>query len=267
VPELEAIYDAPMAELVPDLRKAIGVWVASPTVPLITLALSTLPVTVWATLRWPNVLLFYLPVALVTAGFYGTQRIWYLRRFRGNDLASGELLSLTWSFSGRFITLGLMVAFPWFLLGIVETLTIDLTSAGAWWRTISLITYVVYFLAIDFLLTFATPMLAFKTRSASQALDLGIRMIRQTWPRAALYVLVPPLALQLLIYRPLGLFRLSWLAIAIEAAVAALINLLFKGAVAAFYLREVPAIGDDGAAHLAHPTVMATDGAGSIEAQ
>src|SRR3989442_10207954 len=55
-------------------------------------------------------------------------------------------------------------------------------------------------IAMDFALTFVTPALAFTTRSAWRALGIGLAMIRQTWPRSALYVLCPPLALSVMNY-------------------------------------------------------------------
>jgi hypothetical protein len=110
--------------------------------------------------------------------------------------------------------------------------------------------------ALDLLLTFVTTELALRTRSASQALDAGIRMIRRTWPAAAYYVFVPPLAIQVLVYQLAGIGGTSLIGILAAAAVAALISLLFKGAIAAFYLRQVPGISDDGAVYLAHPTTV-----------
>src|SRR5207247_11202300 len=58
--------------------------------------------------------------------------------------------------------------------------------------------FVVLFVTRDFLLTFVTAALAYTTRSAVRGLAMGVAMIRQTWPRSALYVLCPPLALNLL---------------------------------------------------------------------
>ena len=99
----------------------------------------------------------------------------------------------------------------------------------------------------DFALTFVTPALAFTTRSVWKALGIGLRMIRQTWPRSGLYVLCPPLAVNFVnVVFPMhqiGL-RLS------VAAVATLLGLIAKGATAAFYVREKAISCPDGAAHL-----------------
>ena len=72
-------------------------------------------------------------------------------------------------------------------------------------------------------------------------------MIRQTWPRSALYVLCPPLALNLLhMIHPIS-GRTVGLAI---SSVLVVVSLLAKGAIAAFYLRERGSYSDDGAAYI-----------------
>src|SRR5439155_17730717 len=104
------------------------------------------------------------------------------------------------------------------------------------------------FVTLDFLLTFVTAALAYPTASALRAMGIGFAMIRQTWPRSALYVLCPPLALNLLhVIHPVS-GRTVGLAI---SSVLVLISLLAKGAIAAFYLRERGSYSEDGAAYIA----------------
>jgi hypothetical protein len=122
---------------------------------------------------------------------------------------------------------------------------------GAWYVGLTVVSVV-----FDLLLTFVMAELAFRTRSAIQALDDGLRMIWRTWPAEAYYVLVPPLAIQVLVYQLARIGGTSWFGICAAAAVAALISLLFKGAITSFYLRQVPGAGDDGAVHFAHPTSL-----------
>ncbi len=106
---------------------------------------------------------------------------------------------------------------------------------------------IVFFVAMDFALTFVTPALAYTTRSALRALGMGLVMIRQAWPRCALYVLCPPLALNLLhLVYPVGSVTVG-LAI---SSVLVVVSLLAKGAIAAFYLRERGSYSDDGAAYI-----------------
>jgi hypothetical protein len=98
---------------------------------------------------------------------------------------------------------------------------------------------------VDIALTFVTSALVFSTRSAREALRIGFKMIRRTWPRSGLYVLCPPMALNMLnaIYPT----HIAPVRIATTVGLA-LLALLAKGATAAFYLREQPvsldAIGD-----------------------
>jgi hypothetical protein len=125
---------------------------------------------------------------------------------------------------------------------------LDLTqlAAGAvpvWYQ----VGFAVLFIAMDFALTFVTPALAYTTRSAVRALDIGVAMIRQEWPRSALYVLCPPLALNLLSYIfPVGGLGLQL----VLTSILVLMGLLAKGAIAAFYIRQRGSYSDDGAAYI-----------------
>jgi len=102
----------------------------------------------------------------------------------------------------------------------------------------------------DFSLTFVTPALAYTTRSAVRAVRIGFAMIGQTWPRSALYVLCPPLALNLLNY----VFPFGGLVLQLTTTfVVTLVGLLAKGAIAAFYLRERGSYSEDGAAYRVPP--------------
>src|SRR5437870_12274959 len=104
--------------------------------------------------------------------------------------------------------------------------------------------------AMDFALTLVTPALAYTTRSAVRAVRIGFAMIGQTWPRSALYVLCPPLALNLLNYvSPFGGLVLQLT----TTFVVTLVGLLAKGAIAAFYLRERGSYSEDGAAYRVPP--------------
>ncbi|MFP5219273.1 MAG: hypothetical protein ACLGIG_05985 [Actinomycetes bacterium] len=98
-------------------------------------------------------------------------------------------------------------------------------------------------LILDMVGTFVTPALVYSTWRVTEAVRLGVRLLRRSWPHAAVYVVVPPLALVLLnqVAQP------AWLLGAVGVVVAALLNLLVKGAVAAYYLRVMPVPGADGA--------------------
>lgn len=111
----------------------------------------------------------------------------------------------------------------------------------------------VLWVVTDVSLTFVTPALAFSTRRVRRALAIGLRMIRSEWPVSAWYVLVPPLAAVLIVQI---LTRTSDVPVGIQlltSAFATLLNLWFKGATAAFYLRRHD-VGDDGAAFISKQT-------------
>jgi len=82
----------------------------------------------------------------------------------------------------------------------------------------------------------------FTTSSATKAIGIGFRMIRQTWPRSGLYVLCPPLALNMLnVMFPIRLPLVTL----VSTAAFAVLALVAKGATAAFYLREHPIVSND----------------------
>lgn len=68
---------------------------------------------------------------------------------------------------------------------------------------------------------------------------MGLRMLASDWPRCAWYVLFPPLAV-VLVSQAFGrgnALGIEWLPLTLAAAG---LNLLFKGATTAFYLRRYP---------------------------
>lgn len=101
-------------------------------------------------------------------------------------------------------------------------------------------------LLVDFTLTFVTQALAFSTRRVRTAFRIGLRMLRDQWPRSAWYATVPPLAVIILlrVFQPEALGEPAQTSLGVAAT---LLNVWFKGATAAFYLRQIP-VGDDGAA-------------------
>ena len=93
-------------------------------------------------------------------------------------------------------------------------------------RIIQLLTITV---PIDVVLTFVPSALVYTTRSASQALRIGLSMIRKTWPRSGLYVLCPPLALNML--SSMYLIDIPVVSVVTTAGLA-LLALVAKGATA-----------------------------------
>lgn len=230
------------AEFRDDLRASLRAWRVAPLLPLISIVLfapSNLPEP-WTALG--------VPFLLFALGWFGTERIWYLRIYRNEPISGGELLRFTRAFFGRFFRLALLAAIVWspFVFWAFGAAVGDPDraegglSGPAEWVVPAVLTMVV-----DFVLTFVTPALAFSTRQVGEALRLGVRMLRDHWPRTAWYALVPPLALVLLarVFDPSPTVAGR---LAISAATT-LLYVWFKGATAAFYLRRVE-VGRDGAA-------------------
>src|SRR5688500_9030315 len=92
------------AEFVADLARSLRAWRTAPALPLASVALSQ------ALLVPDDLFWLGLPVALFGIGWLGTERIWYLRIFRGEEIKRGELWRLTWAFFWRFLRLGLLMA-------------------------------------------------------------------------------------------------------------------------------------------------------------
>jgi hypothetical protein len=189
-------------------------------------------------------------IELFLVGFSGTQRIWYLRSLRNERFEGREVWSLSWSFFGQFLRLGLLCSIPIVLPLIIWIVVEDAHRHGHAATTTPVALRLVFIgltLLLDFALTFVVPTLAFSTTSAVDALRSGIRMIGQLWPRCAWYVLAPGLTLSfgslLVSSHALG----GW-ARPILIVFGAMAAFLFRGAVVPFYLRLHPEVGRDGSA-------------------
>jgi hypothetical protein len=186
-PESQSATDSFIA----DLDVSLGVWRAQPALPILSLLLA-LAIAIPASLGrghahrgWGALGGLF---TIVWAGWVGTERLWYLRAFRGRRVELRELRALTWAYLGRFLALGLLVGLP---LSLVLWPLFLARPTG----------YLVVFAAVSLILdiggTFVTPALAFSTRSARRAAGIGLAMLRSEWPRCGWYALVPPLAIVL----------------------------------------------------------------------
>jgi hypothetical protein len=222
------------SEFKADLRASADAWRAAPLLPLISIGLASavhIPEPWW----W-----LALPALLFSLGWPGSERIWYLRIFRGEAMSLRELWRLTGAFVWRFVRLALVAA-----VALVPVLITELPSwlddpenaEDVLARTPAWIAMAFGMIVVYFALTFVTPALSFSTKRVRTALRLGFGMLRGHWPRTAWYAVVPPLTV-------VAIFRLSETStfalpgrIAVSAA-ATLLNVWFKGATAAFYLRR-----------------------------
>jgi len=253
------------AEFWTDLASAARALVNQPAVPFVSLvAWSVACVTTSA----PRSIVVRLIVIVggwasifFLLGWYGAERVFFQRHLESKPVALRHLLGLVQPFMGRFVALGI----PFGMVVAVPICIMVARSFAAAFKTHQSLQVPTWFpasiclllVAIDFALTFVTPALAYTTRSAWRALRIGFAMIRQSWPRCALYVLCPPLALNLtsLVFRP------SFLGVRLALnVVLVLVGLLAKGAIAAFYLRERGSYSEDGAAYI----VAAAEPPGSV---
>jgi hypothetical protein len=192
--------------------------------------------------------LLSIPAALFGIGWLGTQRIWYQRLFEGQSLSPAEVWRLSWTFFGRYLVLGLIVAIPIFLglLGVLAQVALTGEPHRSfpfpiWWYPF----VIVYGFLTDVLLTFVTSALAYTTNRVRVAWSVGTKMIKDTWPASAAYTFVPPITL--LALATLNPIRLRAPVVVFLAVVSTLVGLLVKGAIAAFYLRHaaLPTTGDE----------------------
>ena len=90
--------------------------------------------------------------------------------------------------------------------------------------------------ALDQLFTFATPALALFEPQAGPAFSGGLRLLKESWPRCAGYVFVPPFALQLVGRTFTG--TLGGPASFVLTVVGPPLTLIFSGATVLFILRR-----------------------------
>ncbi|MBV8983088.1 MAG: hypothetical protein JO248_01415 [Acidimicrobiia bacterium] len=219
-----------------DIAASLAVWKTAPALPLITAALAILfdlPDVVD-----PAATLISLPAILLLTGFAGTQRIWYLRVFRGRTLARDLVWPMTLAFMGRFIVLGFLVGIP-FALFVVPLL---LSVSGVGSRALVTVPLV---LVGDFIGTFITAALAFSTKHVFEAVSIGWQTLWSGWPATAPYAVVAPLVV-IALGQTLGRTAGGAASVAVEL-VGTLLALLCKGATTAYYLR-VHEVGEYGAA-------------------
>jgi hypothetical protein len=229
-----------------DLAYAARALISQPSVPLVSLAVWLLvcgdsPSAVRSVVRIAS--MFFL------AGWLGVERVFFQRHLQGRPVPLPHLLRLVKPFLGRFLMLGF-----WFgitslavFFSLARVTGMDFNDSGAPMPLSLQVGMAAIAVANDFALTFVPPALAYTTRSAWRAVGIGVAMIRQTWPRSALYVLCPPLALNFLHY----IFPVGGLVLQSAITfVVTLVGLLAKGAIAAFYLRERGSYSQDGAAYI-----------------
>lgn len=209
------------------LREALEVWRRCPWLPMTSGALG---LALWAAteVTTPVRAVLALLVAAVWLAWLGLERVVYDRVWTSGRVPFRELAELAPSLAGRFLRLGLLVGVP--LLGITTLVsaTVPESVAGA----ISAVLGVALLMA----LTFVTPALVFDEPRVMNALATGGTMVVSEWREARWHIVVPAVALTAL-GAPSALTA-DTLVGAGGVVAAALLGLLAKGAVLAYYRRQ-----------------------------
>lgn len=232
---------------VDDVRRAVEVCRATPTLPALTTLLAV--AVAYSGSSAPAHTAISL-VGLLFIGWVGSERLWFLHAYDGRSLSVRSALRVSLDYWPRVMRLTLLLSVVTVPLGIPILVAAfhAAEASGARPTHVHLPVWALIYsagisLLIDFILTFVTPALIYTNRSARSALRIGVRLLRQTWPHAAPYVLIPPLALVIL-SRLTG-DQVGWLGGGV-IVMSYLLNLVAKGATASFYLRHVRAAGPDG---------------------
>lgn len=228
---------------VADCRQALRAWKAFPQLPIISAALGL-------GVFLPSYLgLIVVVMSIFELGWHGTSRILYLRAFRGKPAKGSELWAMTKAYIGRFFVAGLLIGVPFailFVIVISQRVAHIRSGASAAFPSWFLVATVTCGFVVDLILTFVAPALAYSTNKAREAYRIGFRMIKESWPACAVYVIIPPLAVQIASTSGVTGRRLPLVAGAVTFVVR-MFGLMLKGAIAAFYLRRF-VVPDDGAA-------------------
>jgi hypothetical protein len=230
-----------------DLAEAFRAWRSAPALPVVSALVWGVP-SIGITSDWYA--LAVAPLVLLLPGWAGAERVWYLRAFEGAPFPARTARRLTLAFLGRYLVLGLVAFLP-----VALVATAVASTSGDTALLVGVLT--VGTLVVDVALTFVTPALAFSTRSVREALRRGIATIWESWPASAPYVLVPPLAVQV-VARSLAGREGGWTLAAASVFLPVLMTSLFRGATARFHLRRHPA-GLDGAAFLPRFAELSSD--------
>ena len=242
---------ASQAAFLDDVGRALRAWREAPLLPVVTLLVALVYLASGSEPAGLAVAASLL--ALLLVGWPGAERLWYLRVWTGRDLTLGEAGRATLSCFGRFFVLALVVGLVAGLLlapmAVVLLSRVELSNGSAtlpggvpaWvWLYTGLV-----FAAGYAALTFVTPALVYSSRRIRDAVPLGLRLLRVSWPHTAAYVLVPALVAgaSSLVTDSRGV---DGTAVAVTV-VSTLLFALSRGATAAYYLRVVPGVGANGA--------------------
>jgi hypothetical protein len=237
-PEVGQPAPGSLALFARDVRRSLGVWRRDPRLPVVALALAMFE-AVWSAIGQSTgehgITVIGMLVLLALLGFYGAERVWYVSVERGLRFTWSDVAFFSRLLWGRFFRLALIVLF----VSVVPAIAIGAATDNKTFVRTALI--LVGFAIVDFVLTFATPALAFNDVSAADAVRHSIAVIRTHWPQCAAYVFAPPLAILVAAHAfprdSLGVGAI----LAIDLVVAT-IALVCKGATVLFYADRYPTL-------------------------
>ena len=222
----------PESQFGADFKTAASACLSSPRLLFVTLAVQVVPSALVALGQSATALgVLGLLIDLLTIGFFGTQRVWLLRIYHGESLSAGEIYKLTRDYFGRFFGLGVRVFLPAGL--IIGVAAVSRNTAA------TLVIAGVTGFVLDVLLTFVVPDLTFVAASPKHAWETGRALLRQSWPQSRWYVLTPGIALITVANALSGLNHGAAVVIP-ESALSALLSLIFRGTILAYYIRLRP---------------------------
>jgi hypothetical protein len=218
-----------------DVRRSLRIWQRDPRLPIAALGLALFEGifgAIGTASGDTGIGLIGGLLGFVFLGFYGTQRVWYVAADHGERLAWREIRELTGRLWKRYFGLGVYIAVVAVAIAAVPfavvALTLGVTSLAA------TLLWALVFLVVDASITFATATLPFAEYTAGQAVRHSLAVVREQWPACAYYVLLPPLAIQMIL-RVVPQDELNVFALLGLQMVTATIALVCRGATMLFY--------------------------------
>lgn len=240
-----------------DLAASRNAMLSAPAVPLVTGVLAAVAGLIGIANRpggYVILQLLYVALLIFWSGWVGVERIFFLQRFRGENLKLSRAPALALRFIPRYLLLLLILVVPFVVLLSVQFMSFTSRSFGsetpilfraAWFNVVQFLLASV----LVVLMTFVTPALAYTTKSTFRGVGVGVRFLRDRWSQCKLYALFPILIWLFVFSLNGAVVSFGLLARLGAGLVSVYLILLMKGAAARFYIDEVGhEISSEGAA-------------------
>lgn len=220
-----------------DVRGSVALWSQATLLPTIYLGLAMLIVLPRLAAGRSGFVLLGLLVEVLALGFRATTRVWYVRLYRGRSLDGQQAWQLSWAFLGRMVRFSLIILPAY--VAVVAVVGSACQGAGLSGRVAGGLGFAVAGVLAGSLLTFAVPELALSTPSALAALRSGLSLLRRHFRRSPAYVLVPPFAIEAVWLVPWSIIAAPRVILALVTLLVSAMGLACKGAITAYYLRNI----------------------------